>query len=1048
MDDLDVPRERALAQTSRGFSGAPAVSRAADARPAASLIERESETLALGAAFAAARSGNGRVVVIEGTDGAGRSALLAEAERRARVAGSRIVSARARTREQDAPFELVRRLLAPVVTACGPTTRAELFAGAVAPAARLFPPPDALHDDDAAGPPDDPGVGVEHGDALVHALRLLTQRVADLTRARRADAHGTARRRSGLVILVDDVQWADGCSLRVLAALGAEIATAPIALVVTCPAEGTSPHEALVRRLRAAPAKILTLCPLSAAGVVGWLRGTAPPAPADAVARRAGELVRDSGGNPLLLGELIAEDARRDRSTSPGGPRALSVHGLVARTASRIDRLSLGARAVLAALAVLGDDSTVTETAALTGPAGPSGPERPSIDTAVVELVAARLLAAPPPAAGDERLRFAHPLVATAVCSELDPAAHARDHRRAARIRHDAGAPPAVVAFHLAHCAPAEDPDAATWLADAARRAAGLGHLRGVRALADRGLDEQPPPGLARRLRVDRALAGAVLGAADAADQLELVLAETETPAHRAALLLALGRVLFTSKHFEAAGRALARARSELGGADDSPGSFGTWQLLRDELATTTFRPDARGHAAARLPALVTEAAGLTGAESVRPAAGLFAQYAVQRAALGAPRAEVRDLAVRGLDGGGVRSELGFADLGVSGDYFHDLRAGMSVMALLAVDEFDLAHTAIEKVLARAQDHGSLVGLGFASHWRALLRLRRGHLSGAVSDAERTLGVCRIGWDVCRNSVVPILAVAHLDSGRTDAAVRALALADPLDPDGDPVITQPGLVLEARGRVAAARGAWSQAHRLFLDAGAREREQSGIDPAPTIVPWRSQAAVAAARIGHLDEARTLAGEELEIARGIGAPRALAVALLSAAEVVRAAAGDQGRAMLAEAVDLLEDSQATLDRARSLVAHGTALVAGAGSPRDRDAGRDLLERGLGLAERCGARTLADRAVRSLRAAGGRRRPVVGTPTPTTVVTALTRTERQIAELAADHLSTPAIARTLYVSPKTIEWHLTNAYRKLGVRSRRDLPAALEDTRRTG
>jgi DNA-binding CsgD family transcriptional regulator len=45
-------------------------------------------------------------------------------------------------------------------------------------------------------------------------------------------------------------------------------------------------------------------------------------------------------------------------------------------------------------------------------------------------------------------------------------------------------------------------------------------------------------------------------------------------------------------------------------------------------------------------------------------------------------------------------------------------------------------------------------------------------------------------------------------------------------------------------------------------------------------------------------------------------------------------------------------------------------------------------------------------------------------------------------------TPAIARALYLSPKTIEWHLGNAYRKLGIRSRRDLPSALDDFRATG
>ena len=52
-----------------------------------------------------------------------------------------------------------------------------------------------------------------------------------------------------------------------------------------------------------------------------------------------------------------------------------------------------------------------------------------------------------------------------------------------------------------------------------------------------------------------------------------------------------------------------------------------------------------------------------------------------------------------------------------------------------------------------------------------------------------------------------------------------------------------------------------------------------------------------------------------------------------------------------------------------------------------------------------------------------------------------TEQRVAQLAADGLGTPDIARTLYVSPKTVEWHLDHVYRKLAIRSRRQLPGAL-------
>jgi DNA-binding NarL/FixJ family response regulator len=129
---------------------------------------------------------------------------------------------------------------------------------------------------------------------------------------------------------------------------------------------------------------------------------------------------------------------------------------------------------------------------------------------------------------------------------------------------------------------------------------------------------------------------------------------------------------------------------------------------------------------------------------------------------------------------------------------------------------------------------------------------------------------------------------------------------------------------------------------------------------------------------------------------------------------------------------MEGSTARLEHAKALVALGGALR------RDRQPSdaREPLRQGLELASVCGAERLVEEARSELYASGARPRSDA-----LSGVEALTPSERRVAELAAGGDSNKNIAQTLYVTPKTIEVHLSNAYRKLGIRSRRELPAAL-------
>ena len=100
---------------------------------------------------------------------------------------------------------------------------------------------------------------------------------------------------------------------------------------------------------------------------------------------------------------------------------------------------------------------------------------------------------------------------------------------------------------------------------------------------------------------------------------------------------------------------------------------------------------------------------------------------------------------------------------------------------------------------------------------------------------------------------------------------------------------------------------------------------------------------------------------------------------------------------------------------------------------RSEAREPLRRGLDLATRSGAAALVARAHEELVATGARPRRLV-----TRGVDALTASERRVAEMAADGLTNREVAQALFLSEKTVEGHLGQVYRKLGIRTRSQLP----------
>ncbi len=197
--------------------------------------------------------------------------------------------------------------------------------------------------------------------------------------------------------------------------------------------------------------------------------------------------------------------------------------------------------------------------------------------------------------------------------------------------------------------------------------------------------------------------------------------------------------------------------------------------------------------------------------------------------------------------------------------------------------------------------------------------------------------------------------------------------------------------------------------------------------------WHTSAARALAEVGQQPQAQELALQALAAARRFGAPRALNRALRTAGTLTQ---GDASVSQLEEAVAVATPSQARLELAYAYGDLGAALL----SRRRRRDGREMLRLGIDQALTCGASALAQRLRGELGGGGGRPPPL-----ELTGLAALTPAERRVCDLVARDMSNREVAQTLFVTEKTVEVHLTSAYRKLGIRSRFQLatiiPAAV-------
>jgi DNA-binding CsgD family transcriptional regulator len=342
---------------------------------------------------------------------------------------------------------------------------------------------------------------------------------------------------------------------------------------------------------------------------------------------------------------------------------------------------------------------------------------------------------------------------------------------------------------------------------------------------------------------------------------------------------------------------------------------------------------------------------------------------------------------------------------------------------LFATDDLLEEVSLLTRAIDAVQEAGSFAKIGLYSAARAYPEIPTGRLSDAIADAQAGIRAAEFGWEAFYPAACAYQALAHTDRGDLPAAEEVLSI----DPARWAMRADWITVLIARGRLFAAQGDPHKAIGELRAAGEFAAMAGFRNPGPP--DWRSWLAVALAQVQEQDEARSVASEALDVARAWGARWPIGTALRAAGI---AEGGSAGIDLLREAVANLEASPARLKLARANIELGAALRRH-GSLGDA---RETLRRGMDLAHRCGADALVAQSREELKAAGARPRRYA-----LSGIEALTPAEGRVANLAATGRTNREIAQALFVTPKAVEYHLANAYRKLGIGSRHELWGAV-------
>jgi DNA-binding NarL/FixJ family response regulator len=927
-------------------------------------VGRVAELEAIEAALLRLAGGQGGAVCVSGEPGIGKTRLLAEAGRRAEARNCLLLEGQAAELERDFPFSVVIDALEPYLLSVPDARLRSLTDDQRRLLGVLFP---VLETEE----PDSPTLPPEERFRCYRALRELL---------------GVLARTQPLVLVLDDLHWADPASLELLDHVLRRPPAAPVLLLL---AHRTGPPLDPLARVE----RRIELAPLGREDADALLGDALP-----AEARR--QLYEESGGNPFHLEHLAHAWTRDGEGSLP--------HAVEEALARELAALGAPTRRVLQGAAVAGDPFTPEQAAEVAG-------EDPAIALAALdEAISVRLVR---PTDTPVLFRFRHPIVHRAVYASAGEAWRVSAHARAATLLGRRGGTPLAMAHHVERSATQGDEEAVALLTAAGQSASMLAPATAARwfAAALRLLPEDADGG--RRVALLGPLASA-LGTAGRLQQSRDTLAEIlkELPVAFAA---ERGRVIAF----------MTRLDHLLGRRSDGR------QMLEHTLAGVADRRS-------------TEAAGLEFALAVdryfvsdwiaMRAHAERAQNAAQHTGDDALRATVTALlggVEYGLGRVGAARERRAEALAIL-DAPLDRASDPSIGTLGALDWLGWLEVKIEEYAAAgehfargleiARSHGGGHLLPSLTFGLFLHSLWTGRLAEAGEHSDASLELARLlRSDRMLSWALGLRGLLELRRGQVSEAVahgeeaRRLGAELTADTFYSVICAWHGEALIEAGRAEEGR---DEIVRAF---GGPELPDLEVSFRPFFYDPLTSAEVA---LGRHDAAAGWAQAAEETARDLNLPGRRGAALRAAAMAARDPV--EGAALAGRAADQFAVAH-PLEAGRARVLAGRRLA----EAGDREPALTQLRRGGDELAALGARHYAAQAVRERRrlgehvAQGGRRRLAV-----TTGLEALSDREREVASLVEQRLTNREIAQRLVLSEKTIERHMSRIFGKLGVRSR--------------